>query len=413
MKKILIILIFIAILELLVTGCSKKVKINENNDEIKILSLSDKDQLIVGITDDLTNIFDYSLNQLAIIDNNKNKEYSIMNKYIYSNDNSITNYIYDMFGNELYCTKAHILAVSKNGFALIKKNKDSKIIYEIVNIFTSDVLKKYKFDNANIDNDFVSYSLYKDYFIVDNNDETLYDAKEDITYENYPTNKDYLDKENIMLENETFPYLDNNGKILSLKHNLYYENNKIYDEKKQELKALENVKYIYYYNNKIFIYSKDDICILDNNLNYLLKPTNISNTLLKEVTNYNDSLNNVMNFNNIGIYNINIIFTDKNIYLIKKTDSENVFQLYVINNKNLKMKNKYRINVENKDNIKITNSGIVVTDVNNNNTLYSENGKIKLKRGKIKIYSDDIITINSKGNNYIYNLRKERKLVTK
>ena len=77
------------------------------------------------------------------------------------------------------------------------------------------------------------------------------------------------------------------------------------------------------------------------------------------------------------------------------------------------MKNKYRINVENKDNIKITNSGIVVTDVNNNNTLYSENGKIKLKRGKIKIYSDDIITINSKGNNYIYNLRKERKLVTK
>ena len=279
MKKILIILIFIAILELLVTGCSKKVKINENNDEIKILSLSDKDQLIVGITDDLTNIFDYSLNQLAIIDNNKNKEYSIMNKYIYSNDNSITNYIYDMFGNELYCTKAHILAVSKNGFALIKKNKDSKIIYEIVNIFTSDVLKKYKFDNVNNDNDFVSYSLYKDYFIVDNNNETLYDAKDDITYENYPINRDYLNKENIMLENETLPYVNNNGKILSIEHNLYYEDNKIYNSKKQELKDFEDVKYIYYYGNKIFVYSKDNISILDSNLNYILEPTNINDSL--------------------------------------------------------------------------------------------------------------------------------------
>ena len=54
----------------------------------------------------------------------------------------------------------------------------------------------------------------------------VFELTEDITYENYPTNKDYLDKENIMLENETFPYLDNNGKILSLKHNLYYDEEK-------------------------------------------------------------------------------------------------------------------------------------------------------------------------------------------
>ena len=56
---------------LLILGCSKKDKINDNVDDIKILSLSDNDQLIIGITDNITNIFDYSLNQLAIIDNNR------------------------------------------------------------------------------------------------------------------------------------------------------------------------------------------------------------------------------------------------------------------------------------------------------------------------------------------------------
>lgn len=413
MKKVLIMFSIFVIFILLILGCSKKDKINDNVDDIKILSLSDNDQLIIGITDNITNIFDYSLNQLAIIDNNKNKEYSIMNKYIYSNDDNTTNYIYDMSGNELYSTKARILAVSKNGFALIKKNKDSKIIYEIVNIFTSDVLKKYKFDNVNNDNDFVSYSLYKDYFIVDNNNETLYDAKDDITYENYPINRDYLNKENIMLENETLPYVDNNGKILSLKHNLYYEDNKIYNSKKQELKDFEDVKYIYYYGNKIFVYSKDNISILDSNLNYILEPTNINDSLLKEVVDYNDSLNNVINFNNIGIYNINIMFTDKIVYLIKKTDNENKFQLYTLDNKKLKKMNKYEIDVDDKDNVKITNSGIVVTDVNKNNTLYNVNGKTKLRKGKIKFYSDDIITINNKGSDYIYNLKKRRELLIK
>ena len=413
MKKVLIMFSIFVIFTLLILGCSKKDKRNDNVDDIKILSLSDNDQLIIGITDNVTNIFDYSLNQLAIIDNNKNKEYSIMNKYIYSNDDNITNYIYDMSGNELYSTKARILAVSKNGFALIKKYKNSKIIYEIVNIFTSDVLKKYKFDNVNNDNDFVSYSLYKDYFIVDNNNETLYDAKDDITYDNYPINRDYLNKENIMLENETLPYVNNNGKILSIEHNLYYEDNKIYNSKKQELKDFEDVKYIYYYGNKIFVYSKDNISILDSNLNYILEPTNINDSLLKEVVDYNDSLNNVINFNNIGIYNINIMFTDKIVYLIKKTDNENKFQLYTLDNKKLKKMNKYEIDVDDKDNVKITNSGIVVTDVNKNNTLYNVNGKTKLRKGKIKFYSDDIITINNKGSDYIYNLKKRRELLIK
>ena len=75
--------------------------------------------------------------------------------------------------------------------------------------------------------------------------------------------------------------------------------------------------------------------------------------------------------------------------------------------------NPIEIIADDKDNVKITNSGIVVTDVNKNNTLYNVNGKTKLRKGKIKFYSDDIITINNKGSDYIYNLKKRRELLIK
>lgn len=402
MKKILI-LIFIFLV--IIVGCSNQTK-DINNDNVKIIALSDKDKLMVGKVNDEVNIFDYSLDQLAVIENYKNKNYSILNKYIYSNDLDKINYIYDMTGNELYSVKGSVLSVSKSGYALIKKIKKDKVIYEIVDIFTKKTKKKYKFDGIN--NDIISYGLYKDYFIIDNDISLdLYDAKENITYKQYPTNREYLEKENNALENETLPYLDNTGKILSLKNDLYYDNNIIYDGDKKELKKLDGVKYIYYYDNKLFVYSNDTISILDDNLNYIIKPLKIDNTYFNDLKNYDDSINSVINFDKVN-QDLNVRITNRAIYIIKSID--NYFEITILDNETLKKIKKYKVKVKKIDDIRLTQNGIIVTDDSNRNYLYCEEGKKKLSDGKVKIYSDYIITIKNENDGVIYNLNKKRSL---
>ena len=413
MKQKLVISIFIFMMFFMIAGCNKKNNINlksQTSDNIVLLSASDKDKLLVALINDKKTVLDYSGNQLYIIEDSYDNV-NIMNKYVYSTNNK-KSYVYNKSG-DINLINGKVISISKSGFALVeKKEKEDYKKYEIIDLNTNEKIKKYDKSYSSV----VSYSEYKDYFLHESDDiKELYDAKERITYDNYYENKNFLKKEGKIFENEIMPYQDNKGKVLSIKNNLYYDNNKIYDKQLKELKDLEegNIKYIHYYNNKIFIYTNTNfVYVLDKDLEYLLEPISIENTDLAFLKDYNENLNTIINNDNIFGYQYSVQITDNAIFKISMLNNEKdkEIEIKIIDNETLDENLSYNLKIENDQDIVVTNNAVVVNGEDNNLYIINKDTMKTFKKSKAKVFSDKIISIKNKNKEIIYNIEKMKKI---
>ena len=412
MQKRIMLVLAISLLLMFFVGCNKENNIKIENqviDKIELLATSDKDKLLVANINNKKTVLDYKGNQLYTIEESYSN-INIMNKYVYSTSEN-KSYVYNKNG-DANLINGKIISISKSGFALVERNDRGNKKYEIIDLNTYEKIKKYEVSDLSL----VSYSEYKDYFLNESNDiKELYDAKEKITYDNYYENENFIKKEGKIFIGEILPYQDNKGKVLSLKNNLYYSEDKIYNKNLKKLKDLEdgNVKYIYYYKDKIFVYTDTNfVYVMDKNLDYILEPIGVENTDLSFLIDYKEDFNTIINNDNLFGYNYNVKIADNAIFKISMTndgEDKNV-EIKIIDNETLDENLSYSVKVKSDQDIQLTENAVVINGVDKNLYIINKDGKKVFKKSQGKVFSDKIITIKTKKQKMIYNIEKMKKI---
>ena len=412
MQKRIMLVLAISLLLMFFVGCNKENNIKIENqviDKIELLATSDKDKLLVANINNKKTVLDYKGNQLYTIEESYSN-INIMNKYVYSTSEN-KSYVYNKNG-DANLINGKIISISKSGFALVERNDRGNKKYEIIDLNTYEKIKKYEVSDLSL----VSYSEYKDYFLNESNDiKELYDAKEKITYDNYYENENFIKKEGKIFIGEILPYQDNKGKVLSLKNNLYYSEDKIYNKNLKKLKDLEdgNVKYIYYYKDKIFVYTDTNfVYVMDKNLDYILEPIGVENTDLSFLIDYKEDFNTIINNDNLFGYNYNVKIADNAIFkisMINDGEDKNV-EIKIIDNETLDENLSYSVKVKSDQDIQLTENAVVINGVDKNLYIINKDGKKVFKKSQGKVFSDKIITIKTKKQKMIYNIEKMKKI---
>ena len=423
MKRKILNIFLVVVLIIGLTGCSYRTRHKEIvNANYSVLIFSDKYKIMIVDQGDKSDIINYEGKKIGTIERYLyGKKLFISNNYIYTNDKISNsngfNYINDYTGKEVYKVQGAITGISESGYALVEEEKSNMKIgdfteYNIIDLKNGSSV--FTINSKEATQGFV-YAGYKDYFLQKelsvSLSGTLIDAKTLNKYKEYSSNEDYLKKESVMFRGYKAPYTEKmhepgtRNDIVSLEKGLFFYDSKLYDLSGKELKDLSEgeVKTIVYYNGNILVITYTNyVYILDENMNYILKPMKMSDTDIDR------KYERVINEYSVGSA---LFTTTKGYFALSIYGGDKKAKIQILDNNTLKEVKKLEIGVENSDsNIMITQNGLLVNSNDGNAYIITKDKETKYENSKIKGYSDNFINIFSNGVGSIINLNTLEKL---